>query len=58
MESGKGNIFMSQTRDIRESIDEFLSIFETSKELEEYRVKLISYINERCKIIKKEAGFD
>jgi hypothetical protein len=48
---------VSQNGDIRDYIDKFLSILETSEELEKNRVKLIDYINERCEVILEEAGF-
>lgn len=49
---------MSQAGDIRDEIDKFLNSLQTIKELEVYKVKLIDYINERCKKIAEDAGFE
>jgi anaerobic ribonucleoside-triphosphate reductase len=51
-------IIMNQAGDIRDDIDRFLDVLQTTEELEEYRVKLINYINERCKKIAEETGFE
>jgi anaerobic ribonucleoside-triphosphate reductase len=48
---------LSQGSAIRDDIDKFLGCLQTSKELEEYRIKLIDYINEKCKEIKEDAGY-
>jgi hypothetical protein len=48
---------LSQGSDIRDEIDRFLGCLQTSKELEEYRIKLIDYINEKVKSIREDAGF-
>lgn len=49
---------MSQSGDIRDDIDRFLNTLQTTEELEIYRIKLINYINDTCKFILEEAGFD
>lgn len=43
--------------DIRDDIDRFLGCLETTRELDEYRIRLIDYINQRCKEIKEDAGY-